>query len=206
MPFNPNIKKIQQDLGLVDDGLRGPITDGAILKAASDGRLAVVKSPQGKAFDAPDYNGLVRVFGEAGGRDCTSGRVILPFEFRLAWDFDQKIKVIACHKLIAENLSKIWNDTAQHYGEKRFRELGLDLYGGCFNYRPMRGSSKLSTHAWGIAVDVDPERNQLSWDHNRATLAREEYIPFWNIVEANGAYSLGRTKNYDWMHFQFCKP
>ena len=69
----------------------------------------------------------------------------------------------------------------------------------------MRGSSTTtSTHAWGVAVDVDPERNQLRWDKSRAKLALPEYEPWWKIVESYGATSLGRRRNYDWMHFQLC--
>jgi hypothetical protein len=67
----------------------------------------------------------------------------------------------------------------------------------------MRGGTALSMHAWGIAVDLDPINNQLRWGKDRASFARPEYLPFWKIVEAHGATSLGRAKNYDWMHFQF---
>ena len=60
-----------------------------------------------------------------------------------------------------------------------------------------------SMHAWGIAVDLDPINNQLRWGKDRASFARPEFEPFWKIVEANGATSLGRAQNRDWMHYQF---
>ena len=90
-------------------------------------------------------------------------------------------------------------------GEERFRALRLDRFGGCYNYRPMRGGSALSTHAWGAAVDLDPERNQLTWGADKAAFAAPEYEAFWQIVEAHGAVSLGRSRNRDWMHFQFAR-
>lgn len=34
-------------------------------------------------------------------------------------------------------------------------------YGGCYCWRPMRRAARLSTHAWGIAVDWDPQANPL---------------------------------------------
>ena len=33
-------------------------------------------------------------------------------------------------------------------------------------------------------------------------LVMEAYEPFWRIVEGEGLLSLGRTRNFDWMHFQ----
>lgn len=215
--MNPHIYKIQGDLGLKQDGKRGPITNAALLERADKGGLAVIDLPAGAvnptkpfsavgaAFASPSYSGMASVFGAAGGADCTAGRVALPFHFRLAWDLDQKVSIVSCHKKLASAFTGIWVDAAKHYGETEFRRLRLDLYGGCFNYRPMRGGSSLSTHAYGAAWDVDPERNQLKWDHNLASLSRSDYAPFWSIVEAYGAVSLGRAKNYDWMHFQFCK-
>lgn len=211
--MNENIKTIQVALGLTADGKRGPVTTAAILEAADNGRLIVKPAasvtPQPAqvygGFASPAYSQLTSVFGDAGGPSCTGGRVSLPFHFRLAWDTDQHVNFVSCHSKVAAAFTSIWAEAAKTYGESKFRALGLDLYGGCYNYRPMRGGSSLSTHAWGIAWDVDPERNQLKWDHNTAVLARSEYVPFWNIVEGHGAISLGRSKDYDWMHFQFCK-
>lgn len=62
----------------------------------------------------------------------------------------------------------------------------------------MRGS----LHSWGIAIDFDPERNALNWDHTKARLARPDAEDFWKIWEAEGWVNLGRSRDFDWMHVQ----
>ena len=151
----------------------------------------------------PPQSGVAAFYGPAGGKDCTAGSVVLPFPFPLAWDDSQKVTRFACHIRVAAPLMSIFSAAAAHYGETEFRRLKLDRFGGCYNYRVMRGGTSLSMHAWGIAVDLDPINNQLKWGKDRASFARPEYNAFWQIVEAHGARSLGRAKNYDWMHFQF---
>lgn len=129
----------------------------------------------------------------------------MPFAFPLAWDEGKRIVRFQCHELVADPMTAIFAESARHYGEVRFRQLLLDRFGGCFADRNMRGSKSKSMHAWGIAVDIDPANNGLSWTSSRATLARPEYEPFWRIVESHGGVSLGRTANRDWMHFQFAR-
>ena len=34
-------------------------------------------------------------------------------------------------------------------------------YGGCYSWRPKRTNSELSTHTWGIAVDLEPAANPM---------------------------------------------
>jgi len=82
------------------------------------------------------------------------------------------------------------------------RQLGLDLYGGGYALRDKRGGSTPATHAWGIAFDFDPGHNQLKWSDARARFARPDYAAWWQCWEAEGWVSLGRTRNYDWMHVQ----
>jgi len=37
----------------------------------------------------------------------------------------------------------------------------LDTYNGCWVIRQTRGSGNLSSHSWGIAIDINAENNQL---------------------------------------------
>ena len=69
----------------------------------------------------------------------------------------------------------------------------------------MRGGSQWSMHSWGIAIDFDPDRNQMQWGRDKARLAKPDLETFWRIWEEEGAVSLGRTRNFDWMHVQFSR-
>jgi hypothetical protein len=68
-----------------------------------------------------------------------------------------------------------------------------------------RGGSTPSTHAFGAAIDHDPCNNRLRWGRLKARLANPSCEEFWRIWESEGWVSLGRTKNYDWMHIQAVK-
>lgn len=154
-------------------------------------------------FAWPSQAGVTKFFGKAGANACTNGKVILPIPFRIAWNLEQKVNQFSCHEKVAEAITAIFGNAVSHYGEAEFIRLRLNLFGGCYNLRKMRGGSAMSMHSWGIAVDLDPEWNQLRWGKDRAAFAQPIYDPFWRIVEAHGATSLGRERNYDWMHFQF---
>jgi len=126
----------------------------------------------------------------------------LPYPMYLNWQTKTFVKRIQCHKLVHDRLKAIFTDILSVYGINKIKELQLDDYGGCFNYRLMRGGTKLSTHSWGIAVDLDPDRNLLKETSATARFARPEYKNFIDIWYKHGFESLGREKNYDWMHFQ----
>lgn len=125
-----------------------------------------------------------------------------PFPMRLAWDTSSVVHKISCHRLIADRLKAALQEILDVYGLKRINELGIDLFGGCFNYRKMRGGNKMSMHSWGIAIDLDPARNQLHETSATARFARSEYKAMIDIFYKHGFISLGREKNYDWMHFE----
>jgi hypothetical protein len=127
----------------------------------------------------------------------------LPYPMFLNWNTAQKITSFQCHKLIAEPLTNVFKDILAHYGLEKIKELQLDDFGGCFNYRMMRGSAKtLSRHSWGIAIDLDPDRNLLRETKKTARFARPEYKAMIDIFYKHGFISYGVESDYDWMHFE----
>ncbi len=131
--------------------------------------------------------------------------VTLPYPMIIAWDTSKTVTKITVHKKVKDSLLRVLTKVHQHYGISEIRRLRLDYFGGCFNYRAIRGGTTLSTHSWAIALDFDPINNQLSWGRDKATFARPEYNKWWEFWEEEGWVSLGRERNYDWMHVQAAK-
>ena len=127
--------------------------------------------------------------------------VSLPYPMRLAWNTTQVVTKITCHKLVADNFINVFKDILAKYGLPKIQELGIDLFGGIYNCRPMRGGTEFSRHAWAVAIDLDPARNQLKETSKTARFARPEYKDMIDIFYKHGFISLGREKNYDFMHF-----
>lgn len=170
------------------------------------GKAETFRDFDGGLFDKRDDDtwpvqaDVLRFYGPVGKNQT---RVRLPYKMRLAWNTSETVSSFSCHEKVADAMGGIFARTFDAYGYDRIKALGLDLFGGCLNVRKMRGGSSWSMHSWGIAVDLDPANNQLRWGRDRAKFAKPEYDEFWRIVEAAGAVSLGRARNYDWMHFQF---
>jgi len=131
--------------------------------------------------------------------------VQLPYPHRLSWEQTTVINSFQCHQKVHDSLKRVLTNVLNHYGIKRIRELKLDLWGGCYNERPIRGGIRWSMHSWGIAVDYDPGRNKLEWGRDKAAFARPDYDKWWGYWEAEGWVSLGRERNFDWMHVQAAK-
>ena len=68
--------------------------------------------------------------------------------------------------------------------------------------RELRWLHQRAMHSWGIAIDYDPDNNALHWGRDRASFALPAYDKWWDYWEAEGWVSLGRAKNFDWMHVQ----
>lgn len=142
---------------------------------------------------------MVDFYGPVGENQTS---LVLPYPMVLAWDTSVTVKKITCHEKCKDSLNNILTQTLKKYGIEDIKKLRLNLFGGCLNVRKMRGGSSWSIHSWGAAVDLDPDHNQLKQGKDTASFAKKEYDPFWKIVESEGWVSLGRSKNYDWMHFQ----
>ena len=200
------------DTGRID-GYWGPQTDYAyesLLHLQDYGVLpddwrdesGTTRNP--KNWPNQKYKDLVKFYGKPGPKHLVV--VDLPYPHRLAWDLNTVVRRTRCHKKVADSYIRVLNDVISVYGMDRIRKLRLDHYGGGYNYRSMRGGNSWSTHAWGVAIDYDPANNKLKWGRDRASFARSEYDDWWACWEKEGWISLGRVKNYDWMHVQAAMP
>lgn len=145
---------------------------------------------------------LIQHYGERGKNQV---RLALPYPHRLSWDLRKTVQSFSCHEKVHDSAQRVLKRVLEHYGPDRITELRLDRWGGCLNVRKMRGGTKWSMHSWGIAIDYDTEFNKYNWGRGRATLARPEYDAWWGFWEDEGWLSLGRTRNFDWMHIQAAK-
>jgi hypothetical protein len=144
----------------------------------------------------------IRDFGKPNQQGSYLTTIDLPYPMRLAWDKKTTVKKMRCHKLVAQNFHNVFTDLLNHYGLPKIQELGIDLFGGCFNFRAMRGGSDYSRHSWGIAIDLDPERNGLKTPFLKAQFSKPEYNALHEIFEKHGFENLGKVMNYDTMHWQ----
>ncbi len=189
-------KQIQNYAGVTPDGIPGPETAHALFD-----KLGLVLPKYDWPTQAEVRSGK-SIFKQP-GQENNLTTIHLPYPMTLSWQPDQFVKTMRCHKLVAENIRRIFDNTLLHYGIAEVHRLGLDVFGGCYNNRAIIGGKATSMHAWGIAVDMDPDHNALNTHAPKARFSAPEYDAFWQFVEDEGATSIGRQRDYDWMHFQF---
>ena len=144
--------------------------------------------------------GDVREFVEVDG--CLDARwemeslqvVPLPFPLRLAWDHSKAVSSFRCHRRLVGIFADVF---------ERIVAVGLaskvTSFGGCFTYRLQRTGAKLSTHSWGIAIDLNPETNALGCAGDMDPGVVRVFRDF-GFEWGGGWVGHGR----DPMHFQFC--
>lgn len=121
-------------------------------------------------------------------------RVTLPFPLRLSWDGSKMVTRLTCHQRLAGICAGVFASIHEHGLQAK-----ITSFGGCFAFRPQRTGSRLSTHSWGIALDLNPESNPQGSSGNMDA----ELIAIFRGAgfEWGGDW---RGKARDPMHFQFC--
>lgn len=158
---------------------------------------------------APDFYGRnIKVTKGVAGPDPKWERdnlvtVSIPWKAVAAWDNAIRIKSFRVHRLTAESLRRVLDKIWAAYGknQKAIEADNLHLIGGGYNWRQMRGISRLSMHAYGCAVDFDPDHNGLGDPTPAMPMKVVE------IFEAEGWVWGGRwsVQRRDGMHFQAAK-
>ncbi len=173
------------------------------------------------------FEEVLRIFGDprtdnAKWQAANLIEVHCPFLFRY-FDDDGSLSVLShirLHKLVAEPFTSVQADvlnylrlavkkeqgfdkTSHFYDvevQKRIEADGYDIFGGSYNYRPIRGTvRKLSLHSFGIAIDMDPDKNP------RQSVLKTSF-PDWyiNTWKRHGWFWGGDFRSLrDSMHFQY---
>ncbi|MEC5289361.1 MULTISPECIES: peptidoglycan-binding protein [unclassified Aurantimonas] len=137
-----------------------------------------------------------------GGVGTNQTAIEIPFDMVLAWSTGTRIKRMTLHKKVAPSAERVLQAVAEIYSARERADLGINLFAGSLNVRRMRGGRSYSMHSWGIAIDFDSLRNSLNTHAPKARLSHTDAVPFWQAWEAEGWLSLGRARDYDWMHIQ----
>ncbi len=133
--------------------------------------------------------------------DANLTRILPAYPMLIAWDLKAPVKAIRCHRLVAPSLERILRRIGETFPDRKLREkAGLHLFGGCYNFRAVRGGSTLSTHAFAAAIDINPAGNPLGvrWRGNAGMMPREVVA----IFEAEGWVWGGHWSRPDCQHFQ----
>ena len=147
---------------------------------------------------------IIDIFGKPGD-DRNLVTVQMPYPRKIAWDLKVVTNRMQCHKLVAPVFQKIHKEILDHYGLQKIQELEIDIFGGCYNFRKMRGGSDWSRHSWGIAEDLNPAENGLKTSWKASQFSKPDYKAMIDIYYANGFINLGVEVNRDAMHYQFDK-
>lgn len=118
--------------------------------------------------------------------------VDLPKPLYASWNHDLWIERIRAHKHAAPFYEAWFLAMIKRGLDDEVKSLG-----GAFNYRTKRFSENLSTHSWGIAIDLNPERNPVD------TIG--DWSPeFIKTADEFGFMCGNMFKKKDPMHFQLC--
>ncbi|TNF38099.1 MAG: LysM peptidoglycan-binding domain-containing protein [Deltaproteobacteria bacterium] len=209
------VKRIQREVGAGPDGAVGPLTVQAIARWQAKHGLTVDgvagsntiqkmfgedirpkaagggggDADAGKmAFKRPNgYNEIVGIFGQPGS---SIGSYAMPA------GPGGEVVTVRCHKKLAPVLQAV-------YAEIQAAGLSKHLhsYDGCYVYRTKRKNSKSwSTHAWGIAIDVNASSNVATFKKSTMKVSDSQKL-IAPIFEKHGF--LWGASFGDPMHFQY---
>jgi hypothetical protein len=74
-----------------------------------------------------------------------------------SWNVAAPISLCWVHRLIGPALIDALNEIVDYKGAQYLIDSKINRWGGGFNFRFKTGSPELSTHGFGIAIDINPD-------------------------------------------------
>jgi len=130
-------------------------------------------------------------------------RITPAYPLTLAFPPGTQVTKVLCHKKVAESLSRVFEQILEHFGSvAEVKKARMHLFAGMYNFRRISGFNRLSTHSWGIALDIDSAKNPQGkpFDESKGMMPKAVV----KIFETEGWKWGGRFggKRIDCMHFQ----
>jgi hypothetical protein len=112
------------------------------------------------------------------------------------------LKTMRIHKKCFNAFEAAFKDVLATLGHDYIVAHRLNISGGTYCFRLQRGGSRLSVHAWGCAIDMDPGHNPFphKWTGGAMIDAK-----FADILTRHGFCWRGAHGDDDPMHFQLCR-
>jgi len=117
----------------------------------------------------------------------------LPDFLTIGWDTARRVAHFQCNKALVKTFEDVFYELhrAGLWPE-------LKTFDGCFNYRKQRTNAyRLSTHSWGVAVDLNASTNALG-------MTPTIHAGIVRVFKTAGFTWGGDFPKQDGMHFQFC--
>jgi hypothetical protein len=130
-------------------------------------------------------------------------KIIPAYPLTLAFPPGTPVTKVVCHKKVADSLTRMFEQILKHYGSVEVvTKARMHLFAGTYNFRKIRGANRLSTHSWGISIDIDSAKNPQGtpYDESKGMMP----MAVVRIFEAEGWKWGGRFRGnrVDCMHFQ----
>jgi hypothetical protein len=162
------------------------------------------------SFPKADHASLVSFYGNPDQNgdgtvdpDWFKENIIYVFPpFPMIWSWGPECRRIAIHRRCAESLIEILSVIGEEFSEAEKIKYQLNVCGGAYNFRTIRGSStRLSLHAFGAAIDLAPKLNGLG----KKYVANSDMMPDRAVrafTNAGWYWGGSFTARPDAMHFQ----
>jgi hypothetical protein len=145
-----------------------------------------------RKFGTPDYGGTFKK---------NMVQVQLPYTM---WMDDIKITKCwmnrSCSDSLIRVLTYVWDENGRDYDKIKAQQL--HIFSGSWNIRNMRGGHSLSTHAFGVAIDIAAPYNALGKKpgYNKYSFTKDSLIV--KAFREEGWTWGGEWTRGDGMHFQ----
>ena len=144
---------------------------------------------------------------DQGWKDENLTYVEVPFLMKTSWNPYKTITRLEVHKVVAPMFKDGLRGMVLHRGEGYLINRGYNYCGGAYHFRKTTGGKYLSTHSWGISVDLNPHLAPYREKHKTRTPQgwldawRNNQPEFINVIWLDlGFWSF----EFDGMHYQWC--